>query len=269
MNNTIIETRLKAYCGYLRNKTPMQAARIKKQLDKVTCYTVDDNDSERTIRTTEADFVVKMLYGENREPRATEAHIEQSTGKKVKAYYGLYIERYSYEVNKTTYDFALYLRDNFKTFEEAIEADTAEYTRLENERAEEDRKALEAAEAEKRQEETEAEMQATILKTAEALIGSKVHEVTKSVLSRFNWYDGSPNTDKRFMMLYAMAQNIENPFVKSELCSLLHNDNKASIQLFGLFSGVNMPKTHKERIDLVNRLKQADIRSLVKSESEV
>jgi hypothetical protein len=63
----------------------------------------------------------------------------------------------------------------------------------------------------------------------------------------------------RSMRLYIYAKNIENPFAKERLCSWLHNDNKASIKLFSIYSGVKMPKTYKERKAVINGLKQSDI----------
>ena len=264
MNNTIIETCLKAYCGYLRDKTPMQAARIKVQLDKITCYTVENAGNSRTITTTEADFVVKMVYGENREPEMTEAYTNQYTGKKVKAYYGLYVGNISYEIKKTLFDFAMYLRENFKTFEEAIEADNKEYTRLESERIWVEQKAREAEENEKAHQREKAEFDQKLLDEAAALIGTKVHEVTRSVLQGTDLYTKyDPDAiDVRFMRLYVMAKDIENLLAKEELCTLLHNGNTISIKLFGIYSGVKMPKSHKERINLINGLTQADIKPL-------
>lgn len=260
MKKEICELRLKAYCGYLRTKTPLQAAKIQAQLDKTYRWKINqDGFGDKTVILPIADYIVMMIYGERQK-----AEIWEYYNSKCKPQKGYRLisdtEKTFLEMNKTQYDFAVYIGKNFSTFELALEADNAEFSRLETERISAEKKALEEEERAKAQKAAEAEFNQKLLNDAAALVGTKVHDLTKSVLNSYSWYNGTVSTDIRFMRLYVMAQNIENPFAKSELCGLLHNDNKASIRLFSTFSGVKMPSSHKERCDIINGLKQSDIR---------
>lgn len=260
-----MDKQLKAYCGYLKGKTPMQAARISAQLDKHTCYNIYDKETckvSETIRGTEAECVLDLIFNHKCTPNAREMSVYKRGGNiKKEIVYALDCKDFSFfELKKTVYNYAVYLYEYFQSFESALGADNAEFSRLEAERLEAEKKALEEEEREKAQEAAEAEFNQKLANEAAALVGTKIHDLTKSILNTYSWYNGATSTDIRFMKLYVMAQNIENPLAKAELRSLLHNDNKASIRLFSTFSGVKMPSSHKERCDIINGLKQSDIR---------
>lgn len=164
------------------------------------------------------------------------------------------------EINKTQYDFAIYLVERGATTKEkAEELKQIEYDREENEKLieserikrEQEEKENQQAEAETFKEwlENETENYSDIVK-----IG-----ILKSV---FMHYIG--DYSNRSIQLLVLIDNIDNPKCKQKIISWLHAGNKTSKKVFELITGVKLGKTDKEAKEILNKITSADFTGIKK-----
>lgn len=235
-------------CGYTANKPPMQAGKIKKALNgkRVKFIFVGGAIPEAGNK---AEWIVNAIYGENCYPK--------SRIKSGKTEYWFIIPNINrgYQVNKTEYDFAIWLTENFKTLSEVLKADTDETARL---------KRIEIAKIEQEQAELQAEakrqeeklqFEEYALSEAEKLLDTNVCKVFEQIYTKkfgAEWLNSG--RAYRSLMLYVCAKEIENPLAKDMLIHWLYNHNKCSIKFFETITGVKMPQAYGKRVELINSL---------------
>ena len=236
-------------CGYTANKPPMQAGKIKKALNgkRVKFIFVGEAISEAGNK---AEWIVNTIYGESCYPKS---YIRSG-----KAEYWLVIPNVNrgYKINKIEYDFAVWLTENFKTFPEALkaESDIAESLRLKQE-------AEEKAKAEQEQKQA-AELQAkqdfekVALAEVQKLRNTRIYSVYTDIFGKAygeKWLECCDG-HLRMLILYVCAKEIENPIAKKIVIGWLNNHNKSCIKFFEAITGIKMPKAYGKRVEVINSL---------------
>lgn len=179
MTNIHIEN---TYFGFTNNKKPMQAARIEKSLDMLIRFDEDDK-----IKTKKEFVYIKLKEG--LKPSIEEDFTYYSSRlddyTKPRTLYKLEYEDGSYhEINKTLYDYALYLIENNFLDEEVANAF------IQNEIAEkEEKERLEQEKIKKEREEAEKKRQQEELKSKERarLINEKYSKLGNEFINRLGY----------------------------------------------------------------------------------
>lgn len=161
--------------------------------------------------------------------------------------------------NKTYFDFANYIIDNFKTLDDIQNFIDFESDKIKAEQeAEQKRIADEKADKEAK-EQAKKEFENWKCDEIEKLIDTDIHklcaEVFTSIYPEYNYPLGN-------LSVIVYADNIENPLCRNELISMLHNNNKASIKVFEVYTGVKLAKNHKERITQLEAITKADYKGV-------
>ena len=160
-----------------------------------------------------------------------------------------------FELNKTQYDFVLYLIENGLNTEESILAyDKADIERMETlQKAEEEEKERQEEERQRREEEKE-KFKSWMFSESE-----NIPQFQKDIIdSIFLAIYGTENSWN--YSLAVCINNYNNPLCKEEVISRLHNDNKASIKIFECLTGLKLPKGYKERIAYLEGLTVSDFK---------
>ena len=168
-------------------------------------------------------------------------------------------ENRCYTWNKTYFDFANYIIDNFKTLDDIQNFINTESDRIKAEQeAEEKRIADEKADKEAK-EKVKKEFENWKCNEIQKLIDTDVHklcaEVFTSIYPEYNYPLGN-------LAVVVYADNIENPLCRNELISMLHNNNKASIKVFEIYTSVKLAKTHKERVAQLESITKNDYKGM-------
>lgn len=163
-----------------------------------------------------------------------------------------------FELNKTQYDFVCYLIENGLNTEESILAyDKADIERVEAlQRAEAEEKARQ--EEEKAKEDAECERMQRIIAEESQYISEEEKAIVESVF--LSIYGQSNNWN---YSLVALIHNFDDKYCKEEVIARLHNDNKASIKIFECITGLNLPKSYKERKAYLEGLTKEDFQEMV------
>lgn len=161
--------------------------------------------------------------------------------------------------NKTYFDFANYIIDNFKTLDDIQNFIDAESDKIKAEQeAEQKRIADEKADKEAK-EQAKKEFENWKCEEIKKLIDTDIHklcaEVFTSIYPEYNYPLGN-------LSVIVYADNIENPLCRNELISMLHNNNKASIKVFEIYTGVKLAKNHKERIIQLETITKNDYKGV-------
>mgnify|MGYP003413647516 CR=1 FL=1 len=168
-------------------------------------------------------------------------------------------ENRCYTWNKTYFDFANYIIDNFKTLDDIQNFINTESDRIKAEQeAEEKRIADEKADKEAK-EQAKKDFENWKCDEIKKLIDTDIHklcaEVFTSIYPEYNYPLGN-------LSVVVYADNIENPLCRDSLISMLHNNNKASIKVFEVYTGVKLAKTHKERITQLETITKNDYKGM-------
>ena len=168
-------------------------------------------------------------------------------------------ENRCYTWNKTYYDFANYIIDNFKTLDDIQNFIDTESDKIKAEQeAEQKRIADEKAEKEAK-EQAKKEFENWKCDEIKKLIDTDIHklcaEVFTSIYPEYNYPLGN-------LSVVVYADNIENPLCRDGLISMLHNNNKASIKVFEVYTGVKLAKNHKERITQLETITKNDYKGI-------
>ena len=255
------------FCGYTANKTPMRAGKIEQSINNKRVRFTPIGESTETIGNF-VEWIVNTIF-EGFKP--TENLIEYGY-QYVYTHWGRekqwlkydkpkkeYIfcdangkQSKSLQLNKSQYDFAVWVMENFSTLDDALKAD-AEYTEKLRKAAEEaERQEQKRIEAEQRVEEEKRQYKQYAISEAEKLIDTKVCELYKQTMKKI--YGEDYRVYLNGLMLYVCAAEIENPLAKDMLIHWLYNDNKGSIKFFELVSGCKLPKTYKARVEFIQQL---------------
>ncbi len=130
-----------------------------------------------------------------------------------------------------------------------------DYDKKESEQEEEKkRKECEAEELERQE---EIKFANWLIEESEKYIGTEEEKLKDKIFSER--YKGKIGNTNHALKLFVLINNIEDERCRRKLCSWLHNDNIASIKVFEAYTGIKMPRTHKDRKEIVNNLKLSDI----------
>lgn len=263
---------IKNLCGYTANKTPMRAGKIEQSINNKRVRFTPIGESTETVGSF-AEWIVNTIF-EGFKP--TENLIEYGYqyvythwgrekqwlkyDKPKKEYIFCDIDgkqSKSLQLNKSQYDFAVWVTENFSTLDDALKAD-ADYTgKLRKAEEEAEKQELERIEAEQRTEEEKRQYKQYAISEAEKLIDTKVCELYKQTMKKI--YGEDYRVYLNGLMLYVCAKEIENPLAKDMLVHWLYNDNKGSIKFFEMVSGCKLPKTYKSRVEFIQQLTADEI----------
>lgn len=263
---------IKNLCGYTANKTPMRAGKIEQSINNKRVRFTPIGESTETVGSF-AEWIVNTIF-EGFKP--TENLIEYGYqyvythwgrekqwlkyDKPKKEYIFCDIDgkqSKSLQLNKSQYDFAVWVTENFSTLDDALKAD-ADYTeKLRKAEEEAERQEQERIETEQRAEEEKRQYKQYAMLEAEKQIDTKICELYKETMKKI--YGDDYRVYLNGLMLYVCAKEIENPLAKDMLIHWLYNDNKGSIKFFEMVSGCKLPKTYKARVEFINQLTADEI----------
>ena len=263
---------IKNLCGYTANKTPMRAGKIEQSINNKRVRFTPIGESTETVGSF-AEWIVNTIF-EGFKP--TENLIEYGYqyvythwgrekqwlkyDKPKKEYIFCSIDgkqSKSLQLNKSQYDFAVWIMENFSTLDEALKAD-AEYTeKLLKAKEEAERQEQERIEAEQRAKQAKEQYKVYAMSKSKKLIDTKICELYVSTMKKI--YGENYRVYLNGLMLYVCAAEIENPLAKDMLIHWLYNDNKGSIKFFEMVSGCKLPKTYKARVEFINQLTADEI----------
>lgn len=255
------------FCGYTANKTPMRAGKIEQSINNKRVRFTPIGESTETIGNF-VEWIVNTIF-EGFKP--TENLIEYGY-QYVYTHWGRekqwlkydkpkkeYIfcdangkQSKSLQLNKSQYDFAVWVMENFSTLDDALKADANYTEKLRIAKEEAERQELERIEAEQKRKAEREQYEEYAMSEAEKLIDTKICELYKQTMIKT--YGEDYRIGLRGLMLYVCAREIENPLAKDVLVHWLYNDNKGSIKFFEIVSGCKLPKTYKKRVGFLQQL---------------
>ena len=252
-----------SFYGFTDSIKQPRRTKVENTLDKL----VRDNS---TAVYRYADFIVNKIFTEacNIAKIRTITHgmIEGYYGKEYgelknpKTAYSIYdLSGHGYTLNKTYFDFANYIIENFKTLDDV---QTFINTESENIKAEQEAE-LKRIEEEKSDKEAKEQVKKDFenwkCDEVQKLINTDIHklcaEVFTSIYPDYNYPLGN-------LSVIVYSDNIENPLCRDGLISMLHNNNKASIKVFEVYTGVKLAKNHKERIIQLETITKNDYKGM-------
>ena len=254
-------------CGYTANKTPMRAGKIEQSINNKRVRFTPIGESTETAGSF-AEWIINTIF-EGFKP--TENLIEYGYqyvythwgrekqwlkyDKPKKEYIFCDIDgkqSKSLQLNKSQYDFAVWVTENFNTLNDALKAD-AEYTeKLLKEKEEAERQEQKRIAEEQRIKAEREQYHEYAMSEAEKLIDTQVCELYKQTMKKI--YGEDYRVYLNGLMLYVCAKEIENPLAKDMLVNWLNNHNKGSIKFFETIAGVKLPKTYKKRVEFLQQL---------------
>ena len=267
---------IKNLCGYTVGKTPIQAGKLTSNINnKSVKYTVDG----KTVITNYATYIVWKVLHENRAPDTIEEthgyKYEYVCGRREKVWRQLdkvkvtYILRAPdsgcyYEVNKSQWQFAKWLSENFTSYDQAIEADKAETEKVEAAARAAEQAEIEAREREEKERTEKDNFKRECIEIAKQYIDTPLHDFALAMGNRYTKELANRSEDdvrgfcSNFLLVYVYADKIENPLAKEALSSWLHTGNVASPKCFEAWTGLKLPTTNKERKVFFENLKRTD-----------
>ena len=168
-------------------------------------------------------------------------------------------ENRCYTWNKTYFDFANYIIDNFKNIDDIQKFVDAESDKIKAEQEAEQKRIEEEKTDKEAKEQAKKDFENWKCDEIQKLIDTDIHrlcaEVFTSIYPDYNYPLGN-------LSVIVYADNIENLLCRNELISMLHNNNKASIKVFEVYTGVKLAKTHKERITQLETITKNDYKGM-------
>lgn len=251
--------RTNSYYGFINNYKPMYATRKQEQLDKRFKF------KDEICRFADLVIVALLEGGYHTETKTiTHGVINTRWGKdwgelskprtefRFKSDDGTF-----YKLNKTQYDYCTYILENFKSMTEVEKYLSDENTRI---IAEKERVKREAEEKQKREDEYIREQRKFQQWLNEECLKYSNTTFAKECSKIFE--KQYPNSSMAVSLLNTavavLAKNILNERCRVELIQRLHNDNKASVKVFELYTGIKLPKNYKDRITVLQRITPDD-----------
>lgn len=233
--------------AYKYTLTPVQAGRIIPILEQRSRH------SDNKIYNN-ADYIATLLLEGHTPITNTEQHYNHRTYELTapKRYYGMEFPNEKgrfWEINKTLYNFACYLLEQGAATQEDFQRLIDKENTIEAEKQEQERI---AQELEKQAEQAKIDFNKWVKEESYKLIGTELDQLKTTVFNSILEMDCSGNVNA--LQLFILIDNIENPLAREHLSSWLHNDNRASIKLFEVYTGLKLPSTHKERIAFIATL---------------
>lgn len=249
------EIKVKSYLGFTDNIKEPRKTKVENTLCHMYSY-------EGNIYNTVEFLCKKLLQGHTLGKKENVQHYKRNGElSKPKTEYRFYYpehDRY-FELNKTQYDFVLYLIENELNSLEKILARDKEETekqvlaeRLEAERIQKEK------EEEERKEKERNDFCKWMYEESE-----NIPQDQKNIVDNiFTFLYGVINASKFNYTLVACINNYDNPLCKREIMDRLHNDNKASIKIFECLTGLRLPKTYRDRIEYLKSITSADFKGI-------
>ena len=243
--------KIKRYLGFTDGIKEPRKTKVENELSR--CYSYKGN-----IYNAVEFLCTKLLEGCYLEKEENYTKLkrngERTKPKTLYMFFDKDVRRY-FELNKTQYDFVLYLIDKGLNTEEKIlaydKSDTEHFEALQ--KAEDEEKARQEEEKQRREEEKE-KFKSWMFSESE-----NIPQFQKDIIdSIFLAIYGTENSWN--YSLAVCINNYNNPLCKEEVISRLHNDNKASIKIFECLTGLKLPKWYKERIEYLEGLTVSDFK---------
>lgn len=238
-----------SYLGFTDSKSPMQAGKIEKALEKTYRYNID---GKYYIMQRRDAVLFYLRSGEK--PFANEYIVN---GKSKKEYSmkkpG---DNYYFVITKTEYDFANYLISNDLVSEEKVN----EYINQETRKREESERLKREAEEAALQEEMRIRQEKEDFKVRLKEEASNYHysawmEITEQI---FKSIYGEFAFPERAYELLVCIEKIDEPLYKEELKNRLHYDNSASRKIFFHCTGLKLPNSNRDMREFIDRISISD-----------
>lgn len=239
------------YLGFTEKNTPMQKAKIEKILNKqIRSEGVIYSNKEFVLTRLQEDYSLEVEENCTHYSRRLDDYTKPITEYRLerKEKEG-YIS--TYKIEKTLYNFGLYLQENNLLKEENIN----NYIVLETAKI----KAIEKAiKGKKLKEEQEKELQEQKEKEfkmwleSEAINyrdASKIQLAKDIFLGELNQYNEIPTN-----CLLVLIDQIEDPRCREELKRRLHNGNTTSKKVFFYITGIKLPSNDKGTVEILNTI---------------
>ena len=254
-------------CGYTANKTPMRAGKIEQSINKKRVRFTPIGESTEIVGSF-AEWIVNTIF-EGNKPKENlieygyqyiytrwgreKQWLKYDIPKKEYIFCGIDGKQSkSLQLNKSQYEFAVWVTENFNTLDDALKADANYTEKLRIAKEEAERQERKRIEAEQRVKAEKDQYEQYALSEAKKLIDTKICELYKQTMIKI--YGEDYRIYLRGLMLYVCAREIENPLAKDMLVHWLYNDNKGSIKFFEIVSGCKLPKTYKKRVEFLQQL---------------
>lgn len=236
------------YCGYLKGFPEWQAQRIKGSLDEKVKWI--DSDGKYKI-TTEIDYMTYMVLKKGWYPDSEQImHSEHKEyNKPITIFYITNGKKYG-KINKPIYDYIVWLKKNFKTYEKALFADICEGERQKQIREteisnENDRKKMKA---------DAAEYKRWVHRESKKYLWSYINNVTRDLLRKYYGEEKYKSIKvTHYLSIYVLLQNIDDPVAKYVLKEKTYSDY-AAILLLGKFIKRKIPRVREKRYRLIDEL---------------
>ena len=168
-------------------------------------------------------------------------------------------ENRCYTWNKTYFDFTIYIIENFKTLDDVQSFINTESDRIKAEQEAEEKRIEEEKADKEAKEQAKKEFKEWLSIEIEKLVDTDIHKLCAEVFTSIYPDCNYPLTN---LSVIVYADNIENPLCRDGLISMLHNNNKASIKVFEVYTGVKLAKNHKERITQLETITKNDYKGI-------
>ncbi|MBK5239779.1 hypothetical protein [Clostridium sp.] len=244
------------YLGFTNSLTPMQKSRVETCLDKLI-------RSEGIIYTNKEFTATRLQEGYSLTIEENETHYNRKLDidTKPRTLYHMELRESdgkfnsSYTIEKTLYNFALYLQENNLVNQDNINS----YVILEVAKVEAELKAIEDQELKEKQAEEFHEQQKQDFKMWLNIEAENYKDTLKISLSKeiflneINQYN-----EIHVNSLLVLIDNINNPMCREALKSRLWSGNKSSKKVFSCVTGVILPATDKGTMEILNTITQGD-----------
>lgn len=257
---------VKNLCGYTADKTPMRAGKIEQSINNKRVRYTCIGESTESVGSF-AEWIVNTIF-EGYKPTVNlieygyqyvythwgreRQWLKYDTPKKEYVFKNAEGTEKSLQLNKSQYDFAVWVTENFSTLDEALSADSDYTERLRKAEEEVKRQEQERMAEEQRIKAEKEQFEEYVMTETEKLIDTKICDLYKQIMIKI--YGKDYRVHLRGLMLYVCAREIENPLAKDMLIHWLYNDNKGSIKFFEIVSGCKLPKTYKARVEFIQQL---------------
>lgn len=242
------------YYGFLDNKKPLETGKIEKVMDK--CFLYDGK------ALTRKQFIEQCIL--NNSYVKYEQNVRKWTKNDIKIvpnYYSIHHPGKDYynEITKTEYDYASYLIDNgYNNKEKMMEYEVIETKRVQEEEERIKQEKEKAEQERKNKEQEKIQFDTWLWEQAQNYPENEKYNILKEIfLSEIGDFY------QRSAILLVLIDNIENQNCRDKLKEWLHNGNQASKKVFFHVTGIKLPTTYKETINVLDNVTKNDFTGIV------
>lgn len=245
------------YLGFTNALMPMQKARAEKLLDDVKLYDgVTMTNKEFVFNQVKAGSKPEVEHDVTYWSRRKNDYTKPKTEYRIVTADGTY-----WTVEKTLYNFALYLIENNMTDEENIQkCITEEQNKIEEEK----RKQEELEDQRKQQEQKRIEFDNWLNESAKQYGDNEKLDLLRTI-----FIDETGQFGGGAIRLLVLIDNFDNPMCKDKLKDWLSYYNIASLKGFFHLTGINLGKTNKEIQARLDSITSKDFQGMVEYKPRV